>query len=109
MMIARKVRAYVEIPVHPADEGHEIHYAMSITNISLSGCFIKMEQRLEVGTAISFALPLGAGKMLNVQGTVAREHGEPHGYGVSFNAMSDEVRRDLACLIADSTELMSQE
>jgi hypothetical protein len=46
--------------------------------------------------------------MLNVQGTVTREHDEPHGYGVSFNAMSDEVRRELALLIADSMELMSQ-
>jgi hypothetical protein len=109
MMIARKIRAYIEIPVHPADEGHEIHYAMTITNMSLSGCFIRMDQRLEVGTSVSLAMPLRGGKMLNVQGAVAREHDEPHGYGINFDNMSDEVRRELAFLIADSIELMSQE
>jgi PilZ domain len=105
MMIARKIRAYVEIPVSPADSEHSIRYAMTITNISLSGCFMKMDQGLEVGTPISFSLPLPEGKTLHVRGMVAREQGDPHGYGINFDELPDEERKELALLIADSNEL----
>jgi hypothetical protein len=105
MMIARKIRAYVEIPVSPTDTEHSIRYAMTITNISLSGCFMKMDQGLEVGTPISFSLPLRDAKTLSLQGIVAREHGDPHGYGIIFDEMSDQERKELALLIADSNEL----
>ena len=105
MAIPRKIRAYVDIPVSPMDMEHSIVYAMTITNISLSGCFMKMDQGLEVGTPISFSLPLEAGKMLSIRGTIAREQEEPHGYGIIFNIMSDEERRELALLVANSNEL----
>lgn len=104
MVTPRKIRAYVEIPVSPIDMGHTIFYAMTLTNISLSGCFIKMDQALEVGTHISFSLPLPDEKMLELQGTIAREQDDPHGYGMSFDAMADEERKELALLIADSDE-----
>ena len=104
-MITRKIRAYVEIPVSPADMDHLIRYAMTIVNISLSGCFVKMDQGLEIGIPISFSLPLQNGKCLHLWGSIAREQDTPHGYGVIFNAMSDEERRELALLIADSNEL----
>jgi hypothetical protein len=104
MSIPRKIRAYVDIPVSPTDLEHSILYAITITNISLSGCFIKMDQGLTAGTPISFSLPLQSRKMLNVRGTVRREQGEPHGYGISFDELSDEERRELALLIADSDE-----
>ena len=105
MMIARKLRAYVEIPVSPTDKEHSIRYALTITNISLSGCFMKMDQGLEVGTPVSFSLTLREAKTLSVQGVVAREQGDPHGYGIIFDEMSDEERKELALLIADSNEL----
>ena len=105
MTTPRKIRAYVEIPVSPSDLEHSIRYAMTITNISLSGCFMKMEQALEVGTPSSFSLPLPGGKTLTVRGTIAREQSDPHGYGINFEAMSDEERRELALLVADSDEL----
>lgn len=105
MLIPRKIRAYIEIPVSPSDEEHSIRYAMTITNISLSGCFVKMDLGLEVGTPVSFSLPLKGGKTLQVRGTVTREQGDPHGYGISFDVTSDEQRRELALLIADSDEL----
>ena len=73
MMIARKIRAYVESPVSPSDLEHSIRYAMTITNISLSGCFIKMDQGLEVGMPVAFSLPLHGGKTLRVRGTITRE------------------------------------
>jgi hypothetical protein len=107
MMIARKIRAYVEIPVSPINTEHTIRYAMTITNISLSGCFMKMNQGLEVGTPISFSLPLQDGKTLSVRGTITREQGDPHGYGISFDAMPEDERKELALLIADSNELPS--
>lgn len=107
-MIARKIRAYVEIPVSPSDEEHSIRYAMTIKNISLSGCFVKMDLGLEVGMPVSFTLPMRGGMTLRVRGTIAREQGDPHGYGVSFNAMSDEERRGLALIIAESEELPTE-
>lgn len=105
MMIARKLRAYVEIPISPADMEHSIRYAMTIANISLSGCFMKMDQGLEVGTPISFSLPLQGTKTLAIRGTIVREQDTPHGYGIIFDAMADEDKKELALLIADSNEL----
>jgi hypothetical protein len=107
MTIPRKIRAYIEIPISPIDLEHSIRYAMTVMNISLSGCFIKMEQALEVGTPISFSLPLPDDKRLELHGTIAREQSDPHGYGINFNQMSDEERKDLALLIADSNELLT--
>jgi hypothetical protein len=104
-MIPRKIRAYVDIPVSPTDMEHLIRYAMTIANISLSGCFIKMDQGLEIGTPVSFSLPLPGGKVLHLWGSVAREQDAPHGYGLIFNAMTEEERKELALLIADSNEL----
>ncbi len=104
-MIVRKIRAYVEIPLSPADMETPIRYAMTMTNISLSGCFIKMDQGLEIGMPLSFSLPLPGGGRLHLWGSIAREQGAPHGYGIIFNAMSGEQRRELALLIADSNEL----
>jgi|ERR1044071_1188999 hypothetical protein len=103
-MIARKIRAYVEIPVSPANMENPIRYAMTITNISLSGCFMKMDQGLEVGTPLSFSIPLQGEKTLRLWGAIAREQEAPHGYGIIFNAMTEEERRELALLIADSNE-----
>lgn len=104
MTIPRKIRAYIEIPTYPIEMETAIRFAMTITNISLTGCFIKMDQGLEVGTPVSFSLPLQEGRMLNVRGTVVREQGEPHGYGISFDELSSGERRELALLIADSNE-----
>jgi PilZ domain len=106
-MIARKIRAYVEIPVSTANMETPIRFAMTIANISLSGCFMKMDQGLEIGTPISFSLPVRGEKKLHLWGTIAREQDTPHGYGIIFNDMSEEERRDLALLIADSNELPS--
>lgn len=103
-MIARKIRAYVQIPISPISMEHSIRYAITVTNISLTGCFIKMELALESGTPISFSLPLQDGRTLIVQGTIAREQTDPHGYGVIFDTMSDDERKELALLIADSDE-----
>lgn len=105
MKIARKLRAYVEIPISPADMENSIRYAITIANISLSGCFIKMDQGLEVGTPISFSLPLQETRTLSIRGTIVREHDSPHGYGILFDAMTEEDKKNLALLIADSNEL----
>src|SRR5919199_2620224 len=101
----RKIRAYVEIPVSPINMGTVVLYAMTVMNVSLTGCFIKMDQALEVGMPLSFSLPLPEENMLELRGTIVREQGEPHGYGISFDAVDDEVRKELALLIADSEEL----
>lgn len=104
MMTPRKIRAYVEIPVSPAEMGHSILYAMTVMNISLTGCFIKMEQALELGAPLAFSLPLPDEKMLELRGTITRRQGTPHGYGISFDLIPDEERKELALLIAASEE-----
>jgi hypothetical protein len=104
MTVKRKIRAYVEIPTYPVNLEHSILFAMTIANISLSGCFIKTDQWLDIGTPISFNLPAADGKMLDLQGTVVRQQSEPHGYGINFEAMWENKRRELALLIADSIE-----
>jgi hypothetical protein len=63
-----------------------------------------MELALESGTPISFSLPLQDGRALIVQGTIAREQTDPHGYGVIFDVMPVDERKELALLIADSDE-----
>jgi hypothetical protein len=35
---------------------------------------------------------------------VVRQQGEPHGYGIHFEAMWENKRRELALLIADTVE-----
>jgi hypothetical protein len=103
-MIARKIRAYIEIPISPADIETPIRYAMTITNISLSGCFMKMDQGLQIGTPISFSLPLQGGKRLHLLGSIAREQETPHGYGIIFNTMTEDESKELALLVAGSNE-----
>jgi hypothetical protein len=83
---------------------HLVRLAMTITNISLTGCFVKMDHGLEIGTPISFSLPVQGGKALHLWGAIAREQDDPHGYGVVFNAMTEEERKELALLIAGSNE-----
>jgi hypothetical protein len=105
MKIPRKIRVYIEIPISPINMEATVTHAMTMMNISLSGCFIKMDQALEVGMPLSFSLPLRNEKMLKLRGTIAREQDDPHGYGIRFEALTDELRSELALLIADSEDI----
>ncbi len=77
---------------------------MTITDISLSGCFLRTDMWLDSGTKISLTVPAGEGKVLNLDGMVVRHHDEPRGYGISFFTLADEERRELALLIAETIE-----
>jgi len=74
-----------------------------ITNISLSGCLVITETHLAVGSTLSLSIPISGGETLRLNGRVIREHGQD-GYGIGFEAMSDEHRRNLALLIAETDE-----
>jgi hypothetical protein len=102
-MSQRKLRAYVDIPTH---SGPDVTMNQTITNISLSGCLVITDTHLAVGTTLSLSIPIPGEKMLRLKGRVVREHG-PDGYGIGFEAMSDEYRRDLALLIAETDEDMN--
>jgi hypothetical protein len=78
----------------------------TITNISLSGCLVITDTHLTVGSTLSLSIPISGEKMLRLKGRVVREHG-PDGYGIGFEAMSDEYRRELALLIAETDEGMN--
>jgi hypothetical protein len=100
-MPERKLRAYVDLPTH---SGPDVTENLTITNISLSGCLLRSDERLRVGSSVSLGLPLPGGGMLRLKGRIVREHDSPNGYGISFEAVSDEDRRELALLIAETDE-----
>lgn len=99
-MSERKLRAYVDIPTHL---GPDVTINQTITNISLSGCLVKTETALAIGSTLSLGIPISGGRMLRLKGKVVREHGH-EGYGIGFESMSDEDRRELALLIAETDE-----
>ena len=101
-MSERKLRAYVEIPSHL---GPDVTMNQTITNISLSGCLVITDTHLAVGSTLSLSIPIPGSNTLRLKGRVVREHGED-GYGIGFEAMSDQDRRELALLIADTDERM---
>lgn len=101
MATGRKLRAYVNIPTYM---GHSNTHTLTITNISLSGCFLRTDMWLDAGTKISLGVPLHGGRVLELAGMVVRHHDEPKGYGISFFSLSDDVRRELAILIAETFE-----
>lgn len=101
MRADRKIRAYVSIPTYV---GHSNTHALTITNISLSGCFLRTDMWLDSGTKVSLSLPLEGGKILEIDGMVVRQHDEPKGYGIRFITLSDEGRGELALLIAETIE-----
>src|ERR687884_1788616 len=94
----RKLRAYVDIPTYV---GPAVTHALTITNISLSGCFLRTNTWLDIGTSISLRVTLPGGKMLPIEGRIVRRHTGPEGYGISFEAMSEAERKELALLIAN--------
>jgi hypothetical protein len=102
-MSERKLRAYVDIPTHL---GPDVTMNQMITNISLSGCLVRTDTQLAVGSTLSLGIPVSGGETLRVKGRVVRGHGQD-GYGIGFEAMSDEDRRKLALLIAETDEGMN--
>ncbi len=102
-MSERKLRAYVDIPTNL---GPDVTMNQTITNISLSGCLVRTDTQLAVGSSLSLSIPISGVKMLRLKGRVVREHGQD-GYGIGFEAMSDETRRELALLIAETDEGMN--
>lgn len=98
---SRKLRAYVNIPTYM---GHSNIHTLTITNISLSGCFLRTDMWLDSGTKVSLGVPAPGGKILELDGRVVRRHDEPRGYGISFLNLPDEARMELALLIAETIE-----
>ena len=100
--MARKLRAYVDIPTHL---GPDVTENLTITNISLTGCLLRTDTLLRMGSVISLGVPVpGRGRVLRLRGTVVREQDAPNGYGISFDELTDEDKRELALLIAESHE-----
>lgn len=104
MFTPRKIRINVEIEGYSPRAGGFVQYRMIVTNISLTGCFIKTDQSLEIDAPVSFDLPLTNEETLQLDGKVVREQYEPRGYGINFAPMNKDHKRELAMLIADSEE-----
>jgi PilZ domain len=103
-MSERKLRAYVDIPTHL---GPDVTMNQMITNISLSGCLLITDTHLAVGSTLLLSIPVSGGETLRLKGRVVREHGYD-GFGIGFDSMSNEDRRELALLIAETDEGMTQ-
>ncbi|MBA3356553.1 MAG: PilZ domain-containing protein, partial [Pyrinomonadaceae bacterium] len=71
-----------------------------------SGCLVRTDTQLAVGSSLSLSIPISGGETLRLRARVVREHGL-EGYGIGFEAMSDEYRRELALLIAETDEGMN--
>jgi len=99
--MARKLRAYVDIPTHL---GPDVTENLTITNISLTGCLLRTDTQLKLGSNITLNVPAPGGEMLRLRGQIVRAQDEPNGYGISFDEMTDEERKGLALLIAESDE-----
>ncbi len=100
-MIKRKIRAYIELPTYMSSP---ITHAETITNISLSGCFMKTNAWLDVGAQVSLSVRLPGGGSLEIKGKIIRREAEPVGCGIGFEELSEEERQKLALLIADADE-----
>lgn len=98
----RKIRAYVKLPVVPA--GGEASRPITLRNISLSGCLLVTDAELSVGDSFGFYVETRAGRPLPLTGTIVRRQTEPPGYGLYFEPPAEEVRADLALLIAGADE-----
>ena|SRR5215210_3254413 len=101
MPIQRKIRAYVDIPTHI---GPPVTQALTIANISLTGCFLRTDVWLDIGTALTIYIPLKSPSVLELRGRVVRHHEEPNGYGISFEGIVEDVEKELAILIAKTVE-----
>ena len=101
MPILRKIRAYVEIPTRI---GLPVTQALTIANISLTGCFLRTDVWLDVGTALTLYIPLNSPSLLELRGRVVRHHEEPNGYGISFEWINEGEEKELALLIAKTVE-----
>lgn len=105
MTVPRKIRINVEIEARSLGDGGFVKYTIVVTNISLTGCFIRTDQRLRVGAPVSFDLPLTTGEKIELDGRVVREQLEPHGYGIKFVPLLKQDKRGLALLIADTEQV----
>jgi hypothetical protein len=100
-MIKRKMRAYIDLPTYM---GSTVTHAQTVSNISLSGCFLKTNAWLDVGAVVSLRIQPPNSEGLDITGRIARRHEEPVGYGIGFEELSEADRQKLALLIAEADE-----
>ncbi len=98
----RKIRAYVKLPV--VLPGGESRHPITLRNVSLTGCLLVTDEELGVGDSFGFYVEAGAGRPVALTGTVVRRSESPRGYGVLFEPPAEEVRAELALLIAGADE-----
>ncbi len=102
----RRIRAYVNLVTRMETS---ITQALMIRNVSLSGCLLVTNMQIALDTPILLGVRMPDGGELQLQGVVVRQHDVPSGYGISFNELTEEKRRELALLIAESKEASSPE
>lgn len=98
----RRIRAYVNLPTRM---GTTTTHVLTIRDISLSGCLLVTNTQIETGAPISLKVGLPEGRELRLQGVIVRQHEAPLGYGINFDELTEEERRELALLIAESSEV----
>ena len=101
----RPVRAFVNIEVRP---GFAADHLAVVRNVSLTGCLLVTRVKLRQSQPVALAIPLEGGRELHVSGTVVRGQGDGASgweeYGVRFDPLTDEGRRELALVVAGGFE-----
>jgi hypothetical protein len=100
-MIKRKMRAYIDLPTYMSSS---VTHAQTISNISLSGCFLQTNAWLDLGAVVSLRIQPPHSGGLEVTGRIVRRHEEPVGYGIGFEGLTESDRQKLALLIAEADE-----
>jgi hypothetical protein len=101
----RPIRARVDIEVGADLASGDVAV---VRNVSLSGCLLVTRAKLKESQRVALAVPRPPGDDLRVTGTVVRRQGDGAGgweeYGVRFDPLGPEGRRELALVVAEGVE-----
>ena len=100
--VERKLRTFVFLPIVWTNQSGE--HSASVSNLSLSGCFLDTRGTAELGEIITLKLRLPMEQEMQLRATVIRLQDQPRGIGVQFLELSADERKVFALLVANSYE-----
>ena len=100
----RPIRAHVDIEVGADLVSGDVAV---VRNVSLSGCLLVTRAKLKLSQQVSLTVPRPGGD-LHVTGRVVRRQGDGASgwdeYGIRFDPLNLEERRELALVVAEGVE-----
>jgi len=95
-------RHRLNCPVRIKENGLEAVLIASVSDVSLEGCYVETLQPFPLGTRLELTLNAPDGDV-RVGGTVCSVHPRT-GMGVSFDAINEENRARLICVVREREE-----